>query len=395
MKKKIALLGNMNNSFNALIRYLLDLGYEAKLFTFDYETAPHFHPSADCFDDRWKDYTIPLSWGNANTYTKVSKGELSAVLDDFDFIIGSGYAPAFVKKAGRTLDLFAPHGSDINHLPHLLGYSIKDIVRYLLVGTQQRKGIKEAKHIFSDRWTEGLEQRIARLGLSGQRHYTIIPFIYLPQYKDLSLEDSFLLRIKEIRKNSDLIIFHHIRHSWVNPRDKIAMKSNNILFEGVHDFRKAYPEIRVSIVTFEYGDDVVRTKNLIQELGIEGVVHWFDITPRKQIMKMMNYADVVTGEFHWSFVTYGAILEGMVMSKPIMHKRDDSLYAKTHSDLYPMIHVESSNDIFEGIKDVVANPEKYREMGIQSHVWMKRNMIDNPMKELTELLNSEATLIRR
>ena len=390
MKKKIALLGNMNNSFNALCRYLLDCGYDAQLFTFDYEIYPHFHPSADCYDDRWKSYAHELPWGNASTYLKISKGQLKNFLNEFDILIGSGYAPAFVHRAGRKLDIFAPHGSDINHLPYLMGLTLKDLGRYLFVGRSQKKGIVESRHIFSDRWMDNLEKKIGNLHLTGERHYTIIPFLYLPQYKDLSISEEapLVAKMMEIKKRSNLIIFHHIRHSWVNPIDKIALKSNNFLFEGIAGFKRRNPGVRISVVTFEYGEDVWHSKNLIEQLGIQDSVHWFPLTPRKDIMKMMTFADVVTGEFNYSSVTYGAILEGMAMSKPIMHRRDDELYKNTHHDLYPMIYAASADDIVNGIESLLTEPQRYRAMGEQSNLWLQKNMVDIPIQELTKIIDS-------
>jgi hypothetical protein len=391
MKKKIALLGNMNNSFNAVCRYLLDYGYDAQLFTFDYEIYPHFQPSADCYDDRWKTYTQKLPWGNANTFLKTDRKYLRDFFGEFDVLIGSGYAPAFVQKAGRRLDIFAPHGSDINHLPYLRGYSPKNFGRYLFVGRNQRKGIMNSKHVFSDRWTNDLEKKIKRIPLNGERHYTIIPFLYLPQYQNLKSlpEDLHMARLKVIREQSDLIVFHHIRHSWVNPVDIIALKSNNFLFEAVAKFKERNHGVKISIVTFEYGDDVIHTKNLIEKLRLEDSVEWFSITPRKDIMKMMTLADVVTGEFNYSFVTYGAILEGMAMSKPIMHRRDDALYTDTHQDLYPMVYAASTEDILKGLEDILKYPAKYQAMGEQGNAWMKRNMVEIPMQEMAKVLDAK------
>ena len=240
-KKKIALLGNMNNNFSAICRYLLDCGYDAKLFTFDYEKEyPHFHPSADCYDDSWKSFTHELSWGSAKTFLKVDRKYLQKFFEEFDIIIGCGYAPAFVHKADRRLDVFVPHGSDINHLPYLEKYYPKDVGRFLFVGRNQKSGIVRARHVFCDRWTEDLERKINRLNLQGKRHFSIMPAIYTPQYLNLEIDanEPVIGDLVKIRSNSDLIIFHHIRHSWVNPVDKIAMKSNNYLFEGVAKYKK-------------------------------------------------------------------------------------------------------------------------------------------------------------
>jgi hypothetical protein len=387
-KKKIALLGNMNNNFSAICRYLLDCGYDAKLFTFDYEKDyPHFHPSADCYDDSWKAYTHELSWGSAKTYSRISKKYLKEFFEDFDIIIGCGYAPAFIQKAGRRLDIFAPHGSDINELPYLLNYTLKDIGRYLLVGLSQKKGIINSRHVFSGLWPKHKEMQISSLGLMGARHFSAIPFLYEPQYST-AVElgnDPLLNQVQHLKNSCDILIFHHIRHSWKNTVDP---KGNDILFQGVSLFTEKNPDVRVKILTFEYGNDVLLSKELIKHLGLEGVVYWLPISNRKDIMKMMSFSDIVVGELHDSYCTYGAIVEGMILCKPIMHKRDDHLYLDSYENLYEMIHASTPADVEIGLVNYLANPDKYKSIGLMANNWVRKNLIDEPLSRIIQIIES-------
>ena len=389
VKKKIALLGNMNNNFFAICRYLIDYGYDAKLFIFDYEAKiKHFHPSADSYDDEWKKFTHTLPWGSPITFLQTRKKTLINFFSEFDILIGCGHAPAFAQKAGRKLDIFAPHGSDLNHVPHLKGLSAKQLVHYVTIGRNQRKGIVNSENVFSDKLHEKQEIKIEKLGLR-IRYFSAIPSIYIPQYKGLKVDSSEpqLKKMLQIKKENDLIIFHHSRHSWCNPKDKIALKGNNILFEGVADFKKKYPNINIVIITFEYGDEVLQTKRLVKDLNIEDTIFWFPLYPRKKIMEMMSFADIVTGQFYRSFITYGTIIEGMVMSKTIMHRRDDSLYAKDYKELYPMIHASSVEDVVIGLEEYVANPKKYVKMGKESNKWMRKYVIDRPLKKIMNIID--------
>ncbi|MDE0471054.1 MAG: hypothetical protein OXH57_03865 [Ekhidna sp.] len=390
MKKKIALLGNMNNIFFAICQYLIDYGYDAELFIFDYEAKIlHFHPSADSYDDKWEMFTHTLPWGSPMTFLRTRKKTLINFFSEFDILIGCGNAPAFAQKAGRTLDIFAPYGADLNQIPYLEGLSARQIARYFDIGRSQREGIVNSKYVFSDKWPEKQEIKIEKLGLR-TRSFVTIPFIYTPQYEGLKVDsgEPQIKKMLQIKKENDLIIFHHSRHSWCNPKDKISMKGNNILFEGVADFKKKYPKLRIAVVTFEYGNEVLKTKRLVKDLKIEDAIFWFPLCPRKEIMKMMSFADIVTGQFYRSFITYGTIIEGMAMSKPIMHRRDDMWYSKTHKELYPMIHVSSVQDVVTGLEKYFAQPEKYVKMGREANEWMQKYVIKQPLKKITEIINS-------
>ena len=277
----------------------------------------------------------------------------------------------------------------MNHIPYLEGLSVRQIAYYFTVGRSQREGIVNSKYVFSDKWPEKQEIKIEKLGLS-TRYFMSIPFIYTPQYKALKADscETQLKEMLEIKEKNDLIIFHHSRHSWHNPKDKIAMKGNNILFEGVADFKNKYPKLKVAIVTFEYGSEVLETKHLVKNLKIEDAVFWFPLCPRREIMKMMSFADIVTGQFYQSFITYGTIIEGMAMSKPIMHRRDDTLYSKTHKELYPMIHVSSVQDVVTGLEKYVAQPQKYIKIGREANEWMQKYVVDRPLKKIIEIIDS-------
>ena len=55
--KKIGLIGNMNNNFFALTRYLRDAGYQAELIIVGEENA-HFPPQSDSYEENFTDYVF-------------------------------------------------------------------------------------------------------------------------------------------------------------------------------------------------------------------------------------------------------------------------------------------------------------------------------------------------
>ena len=130
--KKVALLGNMNNNHNSVARYLRDAGFDAQLFLYENE-ASHFLPSFDQYEDNYKEYTNHLSWGSYKNFVFLNKKKIQNDLKEFDFVIGSRLAPAYLNKAGLVLDMAIPTGSDLYEFPFFQGYQPKLLLKYLFV----------------------------------------------------------------------------------------------------------------------------------------------------------------------------------------------------------------------------------------------------------------------
>ena len=109
---KVALVGNMNNIGFTMARYLRDRGVDAEVLLFDNEPA-HFHPSADSYDDAYKDFCTTLTWGNPTHWSRTADDTIRRDLAKYHVVIGCGFAPAFCLRVGRPLDVFVPFGGDL------------------------------------------------------------------------------------------------------------------------------------------------------------------------------------------------------------------------------------------------------------------------------------------
>ena len=96
-KKKVALIGNMNNNNFTLLRILRDNKIDAHLFLYSNET---FQPQADTKNYlNWRSYIHNLNISNGKPdILFFNKNKLSKKLQDFNFIIGNGIAPYILKK---------------------------------------------------------------------------------------------------------------------------------------------------------------------------------------------------------------------------------------------------------------------------------------------------------
>lgn len=387
---KVACIGNMNNNFFNLVRYLRDNQINAELLLFNNEHS-HFCPSADSYDKSYESFVKKLSWGNIKSYLFTSRKKIKNDLKEYDFFIVCGLAPAFLHKIDKSVDIFVPHGSDIYDSPFLLFRNLILFLKSIVISRAQKKGIQNSRFINMYKSNIEFEKTISSLHIKGKRLFSGVPMIYLPQYNSVDIQknlekSNFNNEFKDIRINNDVILFHHSRLIWKNPPDAWSYKGNEKIIKGFARFVKDNPNLRSVLVLFEYGVDINETKELIKDLDIEKFVQWFPKMNRKDIMTGIYYADICIGETGMSWLTYGVIYEALAMAKPFMGYREDSLYTDTYPELYPMINVFSEDQIAAAFANYVQNPFSYKNMGFEGYNWLKKYAIDIPLKEYLDIL---------
>jgi glycosyltransferase involved in cell wall biosynthesis len=135
----------------------------------------------------------------------------------------------------------------------------------------------------------------------------------------------------------------------------------------------------------EYGPDVVATRRLVAQLGIENNVSWFPLMARKELMIGISLADIVCGEYENSWNFGGTIVEGIAMGKPLLHYRNDALYPK--DDLFPIMNVACAEDITRALGEYVADRERFMAMGKAAHAWFREHIVERPVEVLRGLVD--------
>lgn len=425
---KIACIGNMNNNFFALTRFLRDKGYEADLLLMGEDE--HFLPKADTFTEDYKTYTRQLNWIKNGFFCEQNE-EIKKDIQQYDFIIGCNYVPFFLNNINRQLDLFVPYGSDLYEVPFYniekkylkLLKKLDDIfknsffnkyfISKLLIKLRlnrfnqeflnyclaygQRKGIEDSKNIFLFGANSDFESILLKLRIKGAIHKVPILAVYTPLYNKVKLSNYFVNShhykdFKKIRDEHDIIIFHHARHAWKNPPNIWTNKRNDILLNGFANFIKSNPKIKSCLITFEYGPEVTESKLLIKELCIENNVIWFPKMERKEIFIGITMADIGAVEFGMSWITGGVLFEFLSMGVPVMQFRNDKEHLNTLSELYPIIKSNNADEITESLKSYSENPEMYRKIGEQGRLWFEKYLIDNALNEYIKLINASIKL---
>ncbi|MDQ3683820.1 MAG: hypothetical protein M3352_12230 [Bacteroidota bacterium] len=391
---KVGIIGNMNNMYFSLTRYLLDLGYDCDQLIFDYEPA-HFHPSSDSYDGKLISHCKELSWGDPGRFLHVDFKQVKKDLEPYSFLIGSGPAPAFVKRIGRTLDIFIPYGDDLYSLPF---FRIVHPIRtpaYLAVAYYQMKGIRETPYIVFDKTNERFEKIFSKLRYQGIRIFSPPPLLY---HKEYTLEkmindekdNPHLMKMRKLRVENDLVIVQHIRQLWKKHSDIWSNKGNDKLIKGFAAFIKMHPGVKATLILFEYGTDVRHTKQLIDQLGIQDYVVWFSKMPRKHIMYIIQNSDMVVGELIHSWLTYCVVFEALCMSKPLMHKRIDRDFIEEYPSLYPMVYADSKETVLEGLKNLLKKKEELIQLGIKGKEWFLHYGVKKPIEHIVHIIKKKS-----
>ena len=225
-KKRVALIGNMNNNNFTLLRVLRDNKIDAHLFLYTNEI---FSPSSDTIDFKyWKRYIHDLGISNGKPdILFFKKSKLKDKLKEFNFFIGNGIAPYILKKINIRLNIFMPYAEGIEHINEntdpvfqslLKGDSfsfLKDIW-FKVCGFLQKISIDNCDSITTFNFHEFSINSFKKLGIKPD----IIPIItfYKSDHKTITNKIEFreyLCTKYKIPQNS-ILLFSHVAHYWKN-----------------------------------------------------------------------------------------------------------------------------------------------------------------------------------
>lgn len=379
---KVACVDNMNHIMFSLARFLRDGGIEADLLLVP-GGAAHFHPSADAFDDDYRGYTRDLTWGTAASFFKVTGRQVRRDLARYDAVIGCGFVPAFMEKAGRPLDIFVPRGDDLVKFP--FGVGRRHWLRRLpgaYLSRAQRRGIQHARRIFCPDFYGPYRSALARLGVA----YDRVPGtpVYYPQYDrlaDASIQRRLAHRdaFDRLRDRWAFLLFSHARHYW-RTSERIGYrtgKGNNLLIEGFAGFLRESGRPDAAMVLLEYGDDVAASKALCARLGIADRICWFPALPRRELMYGARTADVGADQFPTEDrdgAYGGCAVELMSLGKPVLGRlfyTAAEFRERVGFPMPPIVNTRSVEDITANIGALAAQPCEVSARGQAGRAWVR------------------------
>lgn len=392
---KIACIGNSNNNFFSIVRYLRDKGFDAYLLLLNEQD--HFMPYADSYSLEYQKYTRSLNWNIKDLFKNGIEKKIIKEMEQYDFIIGCDIVPSFLYRSNIRLDLFIPIGADLYDKPFFkygkFGFPGKN--RYLRYkqAKYQRNGIYYCSNILMQSTVPEIEEILKKLKLTNKIIRELCPMLYLPQYSINEIEKNYYRvywyeEFKKIREESELIVFNHCRQKWRHMPFGWGTKGNDILIRGFADFVKLNIVKNPTLILIEYGPDVSNSKSLISKLGIEKNTRWLPKMYRKEIMIGLSLVDIGTGQFTESSLVNGSIMEVLAMGKPLLGYRDDEMYKDLYPNLYTMLNANKPEDVCNLLNNYVKDPEQFKQIGLSGKRWLEVYGVNKPIKAISELINN-------
>lgn len=427
---KIAVLGNMNNNGFAVMRYLRDLGVDAHLLLYANDgigTLSHFRPEDDTWDiERWAPYIhqTPIVNSLYNGLTGfyvlftfmmalkaffrptgeprlqwISRRKAIKALDDYDVYIASGIAPALFHRIGKTLDVFYPYGTGIEHLgvqeqtsrlPHM-GVIKKAVT--LKAMQAQKDGVRAARQIFNAEYS--LTKDILN-GMGVPFQSLAIPMVYTETKVDPAQFSSDLADVLA-RLGQQRYILACSRQVWVRPPhmadDQWLRESKNSdwLIKAFARLNEERPRLDLELAISAYGPDVEAAKALCRELGVDKNVVWMPKLARKELAIVARGACAVVGEFKCvdEMIWGGVGWEALAAGKPLVHSfrfapgRYETLYGTPPP---PVLAVSSQTDVYDHLLRIADDPEFLTEFGAEASRWFSRHCGSGLTKRWVDLI---------
>ncbi|MFN4246324.1 MAG: glycosyltransferase [Flavipsychrobacter sp.] len=366
---RVALIGNMNNNYFSLMRYLRDAGVDAELLLFADEIN-HFLPENDTWDiEKWKPYIkqTKINGGALGQYFKMSPADIRKEFEGYDYYIGCGFTPAYFYKAGMKLDLFTPYCVGIEYTYRITKTKPVHYLKEKVEAYYQVKGLKHNTKVVG---TIDEESRIKseKIGVKTQS----LPLLMIYNKEQVKGDDEFLSTTIQKFNQHYPVVFSHVSH-FPKGSKTWEIKRNDILIKGFADFANQ-TDANPLLVLFSYGEAVEASKAQIAQLGIEDKVMWLPVMSRKKIMRLLEHVHFGGGEFGGA-VWGGTGWEFMAKGVPFFQYVDmpDSLFeANTGMKMPPFFNTNNSAEISRLLQTYISDKAKLTANGQALKAWFDK-----------------------
>jgi glycosyltransferase involved in cell wall biosynthesis len=211
------------------------------------------------------------------------------------------------------------------------------------------------------------------------------PFFFLPHVVNegglLTPHEAEAAREEFIAEyGGDFIVFHPSRQHWDEARDTNWDKGNDHLWRGFARLvLNDAPNARCIAVA--WGEQLARSKALIEELGITENVVWIDPQPHIAMMRYICLCDVVCDQF--TIPTFGGIPpKAFHAGKPVVTSFDPGLHHWCFDELPPLIPANSAQLVYQALARLYADREFSSALGRKGADWYRRKNSNARVREV-------------
>jgi hypothetical protein len=217
----------------------------------------------------------------------------------------------------------------------------------------------------------------------------LIPMVYNKELQPATLPNDIfnktftnILFINVLEKidKSDFSVISHARNLWQKKSDysddawKLQNKHNDWLILGFYKFIEHNIVSNPLLILFDYGEDVMFTKKLINELNIEKYIFWMPKLDRKLIMFLLSKVNVGIGEFYELPETMfgGTGYEVLSAGLPLIQGFDfpnNSFSSYFNIPEPPLLPVKEEHDVFKHLVNLAKDANYRKNIGQESKKW--------------------------
>lgn len=188
------------------------------------------------------------------------------------------------------------------------------------------------------------------------------------------LDNYWHLKYRNLKRNpKEKILFCPVRHDW---REK-----------GIDLYLEALPEIikktnfPIKFLLVRWGIDLKKSKDLINQLGIEKYIEWIRPLPRQKFAYWLAKADIVLDQLILPAMG-GIAPEGMQAGKPVLMSYRHETGKWMFPEKPPIVEVHTKKEITDSILKLLNNPRMAREIGKMGQIWFNKYHSKQRVKEI-------------
>lgn len=352
------------------MRYLRDLGVDAYLILYSDDgrgSLSHFTPENDTWDiEKWSKYIIQSEFPNGKKGALkyiFKRNRIKKFFDQFDILLGNGFAPAYMAMIGRSLDVFLPYAIRGEFLHYMRSSNPVNNLSRALQSKLQIEGLRRTKFIcgvFDKMGYKFVENNFRIQSYS-------IPMLYLENSDQVVSER--ISTLVEMIDSFKFVVFSHLSHGWKTKGKKTDIKRNDVLIKGFAKFVNEHKISDAKLIFVEYGFDVDESKKLISESGIYDYVVWLPKMTRKEILCLLKHVDLGGNGMHGSYWG-GSGWEFLASGVPMMHNiSDELLEAENIKSWPPFFNTRTTKQISESLYYAYLHPQEMQKMGANCKDW--------------------------
>lgn len=166
----------------------------------------------------------------------------------------------------------------------------------------------------------------------------------------------------EARYGRDIVVlFAPARHDW-------DVKGNDKMIRAVALLAREYPN-KIVLILNRWGNDIEKSKDLLQSERIADKVIWLPLITKLQMVEYYRAADIVLDQFNIG--TFGLTApEAMACAKPVILHFAPHIHRWCFSEMPPVLEAQTSEEIFEHLRQLVRDPDSRQRIGQKSREWI-------------------------